>query len=71
MIDDRSSILPTDFADAQALGDTPLVEIAQEAEQAKLVALEADLSEMFENLRMAGMAAGILRGRGCCQTRAC
>ncbi len=63
MIDDRSSILPTDFADAPALGDTPLVEAAQEAEQAKLVALEADLSEMYENLRMAGMAAGILRGR--------
>jgi CubicO group peptidase (beta-lactamase class C family) len=63
MIDDRSSILPTDFADAPALGDTPLVETAQEAEQAKLVALEADLSEMYENLRMAGMAAGILRGR--------
>jgi CubicO group peptidase (beta-lactamase class C family) len=63
MIDDRSSILPTDFADAPALADTPLVEAAQEAEQAKLVALEADLSEMYENLRMAGMAAGILRGR--------
>ncbi len=63
MIDDRSSILPTDFADAPALGDTPLVEAAQEAEQAKLVALEADLSEMYENLRMAGMAAGLLRGR--------
>jgi len=63
MPDNSSSILPTDFADAPALGDTPLVEIDQEAEQAKLVALEADLFEMYENLRMAGMAVGILRGR--------
>ena len=63
MTDDRSSILPADIADAPALAVMPSVEAAQEVERAKLVALEADLSEMYEYLRMAGMAAGILRGR--------
>ncbi len=63
MIDDRSSILPADIANAPALADMPSVEAAQEAERAKLVALEADLSEMYEYLRLAGMAAGILCGR--------
>jgi CubicO group peptidase (beta-lactamase class C family) len=41
----------------------PSAEAALDAERAKLVSLEADLSEMFDDLRMAGMAAGILRGR--------
>ena len=63
MPDNRSLILPTDIADLPALTEKPSVEITREAERAKLVALEADLSEMYENLRMAGMAAGILRGR--------
>jgi len=63
MTDDHSSILPADIANAPALADMPSVEAAQEAERAKLVALEADLSEMYEYLRMAGMAASILRGR--------
>jgi CubicO group peptidase (beta-lactamase class C family) len=63
MIDDRSSILPADIANTPALAAMPSVEAAQEAERAKLVALEADLSEMYEYLRLAGMAAGILRGR--------
>ena len=63
MADDRSSILPADIADAPALAERPSVEAPREAERAKLVALEADLSEMYEYLRMAGMAAGILRGR--------
>ena len=51
MTDDRSSILS---ADKEAL---------QEVEQAKLAALEAGLSQLYEKLRMAGTAAGILRGR--------
>ncbi|MDJ0950649.1 MAG: serine hydrolase domain-containing protein [Alphaproteobacteria bacterium] len=51
MTDDRSSILLADKA------------AAQEAEQAKLAALEAGLFQMYEDLRIAGMAAGILRGR--------
>ena len=51
MTDDRSSTL---LADKEAV---------QEAEQAKLAALEAGLSQMYEKLRMAGMAAGILRRR--------
>jgi CubicO group peptidase (beta-lactamase class C family) len=59
MSDDGSSIFPTGFADARELEDTSLVEV----DQAKLVALEDELSEMFENLKMAGMAAGILHGR--------
>ena len=63
MTDDRPSILPADKPGASALADIPSAEAAQDAEQAKLVALEADLSEMHECLRMAGMAAGILRGR--------
>ncbi len=63
MTDDRSSILPADKAGASTLADIPSVEAAQDAERAKLVALETDLSDMHECLRMAGMAAGILRGR--------
>ena len=35
----------------------------QDAEHGKLAALEAGLSKVFETLRMAGMAAGVLRGR--------
>jgi CubicO group peptidase (beta-lactamase class C family) len=63
MPDNRSSILPADIADVPAPAVMPSAEAALDAERAKLVALEADLSEMYENLRMAGMAAGILRGR--------
>ena len=63
MTDDRSSILPADMTDVPALADKPSAEATQEAERAKLVALEADLSEMHENLHMAGMGARILRGR--------
>lgn len=63
MTDDRSLILPADIADAPALAVMPSVEAAQEAKRAKLVALESDLSGMYQHLRMAGMAAGILRGR--------
>ena len=62
MTDDRSSILPAHITDAPALADMPSVEAAQEAQRAKLVSLEENLSEMYEYLRMAGMAAGILRG---------
>lgn len=36
---------------------------ARDVAQAKLAALDAGLSDMFETLRMAGMAAGVLRGR--------
>ena len=63
MTDDHSPILPADISGAPTPADMPSVEAAQDAEQAKLLALEADLSEMYENIRMAGMAAGILRGR--------
>lgn len=41
----------------------PSTEAAQDAEQAKLVALDADLSAIYEYRRMVGMAAGVLRGR--------
>jgi len=51
MTDDRSSPLSADK------------EGAREAERIKLAALEAGLSQIYENLRMAGMAAALLRGR--------
>lgn len=35
----------------------------EEADRAKLAALEAGLSQLHEDLRLAGMAAGLLRGR--------
>ncbi len=63
MADERSPISLAGIADAPAPADLPLVEAAQKAEQAKLVTLETNLFEMYENLRMAGMAVGILRGR--------
>lgn len=47
MTDNPSSNLPAD----------------KEAEQARLAALDARLSQMHERLHLAGMAAGILRGR--------
>jgi CubicO group peptidase (beta-lactamase class C family) len=45
------------------LADLPSVEAAREAEQGKLAALESGLSDIYQQLHMAGMAAGILRGR--------
>jgi CubicO group peptidase (beta-lactamase class C family) len=62
MTDDRSSILPTDKADAPVFADMSPVAITRKAERVKLAALEAKLSELFENFHMAGMAAGLLRG---------
>ena len=59
MADDRSSILPAEIADAPALADMPL----EKAERAKLSRLEAGLLQMHEDLRLAGMASCILRGR--------
>ena len=49
--------------DNKTCSNIPSVEAAQEAEWSKLVAFESDLSEMYDYLRMAGLAAGILRGR--------
>jgi CubicO group peptidase (beta-lactamase class C family) len=63
MADDHSPILPAEMADASALADMTSLEAAEEAERIKLAALDAELSKMYENFRMAGMAAGILRGR--------
>ncbi len=48
MTDDRPSILLADIVDVPTLADTPMVEAAQEAEQAMLVTIDAELSEMFK-----------------------
>lgn len=58
MTDDRSSNQPAGTPAARFP-----VAAAPESAQSSLAALEADLSQMFESLRMAGMAAGILRDR--------
>lgn len=63
MIDDRIPMSQTDVRDAAVPADTPPAEVAQGTEKSKLIALESGLSQMHESLRMAGMAAGILRGR--------
>lgn len=66
MVDDRSSISPAGPADTPAPADLRSLEAGQPGQPAELARLEADLLQIYESLPIAGMAAGVLRGRDLC-----